>query len=89
MPNCHTPLGYVLPDEVKKATVEIAAQHGVALIENDVYRDLAFGIAGRSRQRRSTRPEPWCCAHHFRKYWDPASAWEGERREIQFADLRV
>ena len=43
MPNCHSPLGYVLSDEVKQATVEAAARHGVALIENDVYRDLAFG----------------------------------------------
>ena len=43
MPNCHSPLGYVLPDQVKQATVEIAARHDVALIENDVYRDLAFG----------------------------------------------
>src|SRR4051812_4541822 len=43
MPNCHSPLGYVLSDEVKNATVEMAARHGVALIENDVYRDLAYG----------------------------------------------
>jgi DNA-binding transcriptional MocR family regulator len=43
MPNCHSPLGYVLSDEVKNSTVEIAARHGVALIENDVYRDLAYG----------------------------------------------
>jgi DNA-binding transcriptional MocR family regulator len=43
MPNCHSPLGYVLSDEVKSATVEMAARHGVALIENDVYRDLAYG----------------------------------------------
>lgn len=43
MPNCHSPMGYVLSDEMKKQTVDLAAKHGVALIENDVYRDLAFG----------------------------------------------
>jgi len=43
MPNCHAPLGYVLEDEAKRKTVELAARHGVALIENDAYRELAFG----------------------------------------------
>ncbi|HXI02099.1 MAG TPA: PLP-dependent aminotransferase family protein [Candidatus Saccharimonadales bacterium] len=42
MTNCHNPLGYVLPDEVKKALVELTARHGVALIEDDIYGDLVF-----------------------------------------------
>lgn len=40
MTNGHNPLGYVLPDEYKKALVELTARHNVALIENDVYGDL-------------------------------------------------
>jgi DNA-binding transcriptional MocR family regulator len=41
-PNCHNPLGYILPDRSKKAMVDLAARHDVALIEDDVYGDLAF-----------------------------------------------
>jgi len=42
MTNCHNPLGYVLPDRHKKALVELTASHDVAVIEDDVYGDLAF-----------------------------------------------
>ena len=41
-PNCHNPLGYVIADAVKKELVEVTARHGVALIEDDLYGDLAF-----------------------------------------------
>jgi len=44
MPNCHSPLGYVLPDEAKKVTGrDCSAARCGAVIENDVYRDLCFG----------------------------------------------
>jgi DNA-binding transcriptional MocR family regulator len=43
MPNGHNPLGYVLPDEGKKQLAELAARHEIALIEDDIYGDLAFG----------------------------------------------
>ncbi|HWX56139.1 MAG TPA: PLP-dependent aminotransferase family protein [Verrucomicrobiae bacterium] len=42
MPNCHNPLGYVLTDAHKKALVELTARRNVAIIEDDVYGDLAF-----------------------------------------------
>ena len=42
MTNCHNPLGYVLPDSWKKALVELTARKNVAVIEDDVYGDLAF-----------------------------------------------
>lgn len=42
MTNCHNPLGYVLPDEHKKALVELTARMDVAVIEDDIYGDLAF-----------------------------------------------
>src|SRR5207245_8809271 len=40
--NCHNPLGYVLSDKYKKNLVELTARWDVAVIEDDVYGDLAF-----------------------------------------------
>lgn len=42
MTNCHNPLGYVLSDKYKKELVELTARADVAVIEDDVYGDLAF-----------------------------------------------
>ena len=42
MTNCHNPLGYVLSDQYKKDLVELTARWDVAVIEDDVYGDLAF-----------------------------------------------
>jgi DNA-binding transcriptional MocR family regulator len=42
MTNCHNPLGYVLSDRYKKELVELTARAEVAVIEDDVYGDLAF-----------------------------------------------
>jgi DNA-binding transcriptional MocR family regulator len=42
MPNCHNPLGYVLPDAAKKALVDLIARHRVPLIEDDIYGDLGL-----------------------------------------------
>ena len=42
MTNCHNPLGYVLPDRHKQALVELTARRNVAVIEDDLYGDLAF-----------------------------------------------
>lgn len=41
--NGHNPLGYVLPDDYKKRLAELTAKHNVALIEDNIYGDLAFG----------------------------------------------
>jgi DNA-binding transcriptional MocR family regulator len=41
--NGHNPLGYVLPEEYKKNLAELTARHDIALIEDDIYGDLAFG----------------------------------------------
>lgn len=42
MTNCHNPLGYVLSDRYKKALADLAARWNVAVIEDDVYGDLAY-----------------------------------------------
>jgi len=49
MTNCHNPLGYIMPDEHKKALVDLLARQNVPLIEDDVYGDLAYS---------SPRPAP-------------------------------
>jgi DNA-binding transcriptional MocR family regulator len=47
MANGHNPLGFIMPDDHKKAMVELTARYSVPLIEDDVYGDLAY---------RDTRP---------------------------------
>jgi DNA-binding transcriptional MocR family regulator len=42
MTNCHNPLGYILPDKYKKDLAELTARRNIALIEDEVYGDLAF-----------------------------------------------
>ena len=44
MPNCHNPLGYVLPNSHKQALVELTARRNVAVIEDDLFGDLAFDV---------------------------------------------
>ncbi|WP_249219723.1 PLP-dependent aminotransferase family protein [Chitinophaga sp. HK235] len=41
--NFSTPLGCCMPDENKKAVVELLEKHHVPLIEDDIYGDLYFG----------------------------------------------
>lgn len=43
--NFNNPLGYVMPDERKKELVKLLAKNDIPLIEDDVYGDLAFGMA--------------------------------------------
>ena len=43
MPTFHNPLGCTLSDAAKQALAQAAAQYGVAIVENDPYRDLYFG----------------------------------------------
>ncbi len=41
--NFSNPLGYCMPDEQKEKMVKLLAQHGVPLIEDDLYGDVYFG----------------------------------------------
>ncbi|HEY5974751.1 MAG TPA: PLP-dependent aminotransferase family protein, partial [Geobacteraceae bacterium] len=45
IPNSSNPIGSLMPDEKKKALVELLARHQVPLIEDDIYGDITF--AGR------------------------------------------
>nr|WP_249171379.1 PLP-dependent aminotransferase family protein [Burkholderia multivorans] len=48
MPNFQNPLGFRMPDERKRALVELLAKHGVPAIESDVYHELYYGDAAPS-----------------------------------------
>ncbi len=41
-PSCNNPLGYVMPEERKRALLMLAQRFDVAIIEDDVYGDLSF-----------------------------------------------
>ena len=43
VPNASNPLGSVMPDEHKRRLAKLAAERGVAVIEDDIYGDLHFG----------------------------------------------
>ncbi|KAF1053922.1 MAG: HTH-type transcriptional regulator NorG [Stenotrophomonas maltophilia] len=41
-PNCNNPLGYIMPDERKRALLRLAQRYDAAILEDDVYGDLAY-----------------------------------------------
>jgi DNA-binding transcriptional MocR family regulator len=41
-PNCNNPLGYIMPEANKRALLQLAQRHDVAIIEDDVYGELAY-----------------------------------------------
>nr|WP_314494527.1 PLP-dependent aminotransferase family protein [uncultured Pseudomonas sp.] len=41
-PSCNNPLGYVMPEARKKALLNLAQRFDVAILEDDVYGDLAY-----------------------------------------------
>jgi DNA-binding transcriptional MocR family regulator len=41
-PSCNNPLGYIMPEERKRALLRLAQRFDVAIIEDDIYGDLAF-----------------------------------------------
>lgn len=52
MSNFNNPLGSLMPDENKKALVELLTEHDIPLIEDDIYGDLCFS-AERPRVAKS------------------------------------
>ncbi|VEI17823.1 Uncharacterized HTH-type transcriptional regulator yjiR [Serratia plymuthica] len=41
-PNCNNPLGYIMPEARKQRLLTLAKRHDVAIIEDDVYGDIAY-----------------------------------------------
>ncbi|CAA0124476.1 HTH-type transcriptional regulator NorG [BD1-7 clade bacterium] len=44
-PNFATPTGSIMPEATKAATVALCHNHGVAIIEDDIYGELYFGLS--------------------------------------------
>lgn len=42
VPNCNNPLGFIMPVERKKAILQLAQRFDIAIIEDDVYGELAY-----------------------------------------------
>ncbi|KNC91424.1 PLP-dependent aminotransferase family protein [Trabulsiella odontotermitis] len=41
VPNCNNPLGFIMPDERKRAILALAQRHDLAIFEDDIYGELA------------------------------------------------
>ncbi len=41
-PNCNNPLGYIMPEARKRALLTLAQRYDVAILEDDVYGELAY-----------------------------------------------
>jgi DNA-binding transcriptional MocR family regulator len=44
VPNFSNPLGFLMPEDRKRALISLLSRHGVPLIEDDVYGDLGFDV---------------------------------------------
>lgn len=58
VPNFSNPLGSCMPDEKKKALVELITRHRIPLIEDDIYGELYFG-RHRPKTCKSFDTEGW------------------------------
>ncbi|KEA52059.1 GntR family transcriptional regulator [Mangrovibacter sp. MFB070] len=41
VPNCNNPLGFIMPDDRKRAIVSLAQRHDIVIFEDDIYGELA------------------------------------------------
>jgi DNA-binding transcriptional MocR family regulator len=41
VPNCNNPLGFIMPDDRKRAILALAQRHDLAIFEDDIYGELA------------------------------------------------
>ncbi|OAT76123.1 GntR family transcriptional regulator [Mangrovibacter phragmitis] len=41
VPNCNNPLGFIMPDDRKRAVVSLAQRHDIVIFEDDIYGELA------------------------------------------------
>ncbi|MCW3499468.1 PLP-dependent aminotransferase family protein [Burkholderia cenocepacia] len=96
VPNLQNPLGCVMPDERKAALVALCSRHGVAVIEDEPYRELV-------EAPHAVRPvKAWDCdgtviycpsfnkvlAPGMRLGWMSAGRWHARVRMLKFAHSR-
>jgi DNA-binding transcriptional MocR family regulator len=94
MTNGHNPLGYVLPDDYKKDLAELTARHDVALIEDNLYGELAFGARQPKVAKAFDRKgNVLLCASFskvlapgFRVGWIDAGRHQGEVERLKFVN---
>jgi DNA-binding transcriptional MocR family regulator len=92
MTNGHNPLGYVLPDDHKKRLAEFTATTDVALIEDNIYGDLAFGgrqpkvakVFDRTGNVLLCSSFSKVLAPGFRVGWMQAGRYQGEVERLKF-----
>jgi DNA-binding transcriptional MocR family regulator len=92
MPNCHNPLGFVMPEDRKKDLVALSARFEVPLIEDDLYGDLAYdGPRPRPAKAFDTRGLVLLCssfskslAPGFRIGWVHAGRYQSEVERLLF-----
>ena len=90
--NCHNPLGFILDDEYKKNLVAVLTKHGVPLIEDDIYGDLAFnGMRPKTAKTFDTEGLVLLCssfskvlAPGFRVGWIEAGRFRDTVRRLKF-----
>jgi len=84
-PSCNNPTGHTMPDANKKRLVEMANEYDIAIIEDDIYGDLAYRYP-RSRSIKSydTQGRVLFCSS-FSKTLSPAfrTGWCAPGRYIQ------
>ncbi len=79
MTTSHNPLGCVMSDAAKQALVDLVTRRNVALVEDDVYGDLASTAHGHALPRPSTPRASCSCAARSRRRSRRAFAWAGSR----------
>jgi DNA-binding transcriptional MocR family regulator len=92
MLNCHNPLGFIATDEYKKNLVQLLTRHNVALIEDDIYGDLAFdGTRPKTAKTFDTKGIVLLCssfskvlAPGFRIGWIEAGRYRDAVRRLKF-----
>jgi DNA-binding transcriptional MocR family regulator len=90
--NCHNPLGFILDDEYKKDLVALLTKHDIALIEDDIYGDLAYsGIRPKTAKTFDKEGIVLLCssfskvlAPGFRVGWIEAGRYRDTVRRLKF-----
>ncbi|WP_323117902.1 aminotransferase-like domain-containing protein [Burkholderia alba] len=96
VPNLQNPLGSIMPDERKAALVKLCARHGVAIIEDDPYRELVDEADAARPIKAWDRDGGVIYCPSFNKVlapgmrlgWMAAGRWHARARMLKFAQSR-
>ncbi|MES2183488.1 MAG: PLP-dependent aminotransferase family protein [Pseudomonadota bacterium] len=96
VPHLQMPLGSVMPDAHKARLVAFCTEHGLALIEDDIYRDLVEGSTpARPAKAWDTEGQVIYCASFnksfspgLRQGWMNAGRWHTRVQMLKFARTR-